>query len=353
MERARFGREAELARVSSFLDAVPNGPHALVLGGEAGIGKSAVWLDALEDARARSYRVLSSRPTEAEAKLSFAAVGDLLDDVVDEVLDAIPAPQRTALEIALLRTEAGPTPPDRRTLSSAFHGALIALAEAGPVVLAIDDAVWLDPPSARVVEFAIRRLHDVPIGILDHGAGRGHGPSSPRPRPSAAARTHRPADRRSDLTGGDPRPSERRALHAPASIGPPRHPRNGGGEPLPGLGAGARDPSNGDRPGAGGVPPGPVHTHRPRRRPAGRTLRSGQAGAPPDGGRLAAHRIADRTGDRGDRRRPSDRSRLRRRCDRGERGADPTDPPAPRDRAVLGVVRTGAQRRAPEAARRS
>src|SRR6478609_7359258 len=166
MERARFGREAELARVSTFLDAVSNGPAALVLGGEAGIGKSAVWLDALELAKARSYRVLSSRPTESEAKLSFAAVGDLLEDVVDEVLDVLPAPQRTALEIALLRVEAGPSPPDRRTLSSAFHSALIVLAEAGPVVLAIDDVGWLDPPSARVVEFAVRRLHDVPIGIL-------------------------------------------------------------------------------------------------------------------------------------------------------------------------------------------
>jgi DNA-binding CsgD family transcriptional regulator len=166
MERARFGREAELARVSSFLDAVPNGPDALVLGGEAGIGKSAVWLDALGYAGDRSYRVLSSRPTESEAKLSFAALGDLLDGVVDEVLDALPAPQRTALEVALLRAEAGASPPDRRTLSSAFHGALIALAEAGPVVLAIDDVQWLDLPSARVVEFAIRRLRDVPIGIL-------------------------------------------------------------------------------------------------------------------------------------------------------------------------------------------
>jgi DNA-binding CsgD family transcriptional regulator len=166
MERARFGREVELARVSTFLDAVPNGPDALVLGGEAGIGKSAVWLDALDQARARSYRVLSSRPTESEAKLSFAAVGDLLEGVVDEVLDALPAPQRTALEIALLRTEAGASPPDQRTLSSAFHGALIALAEAGPLVLAIDDVQWLDLPSARVLEFAIRRLHDVPIGIL-------------------------------------------------------------------------------------------------------------------------------------------------------------------------------------------
>ena len=166
MERARFGREAELARVSSFLDAVPDGPDALVLGGEAGIGKSAVWLDALGDARTRSYRVLSSRPTESEAKLSFAAVGDLLDGVVDEVLDALPAPQRTALEVALLRAEAGASPPDRRTLSSAFHGALMTLATTGPLVLAIDDVQWLDLPSARVLEFAIRRLHDVPIGIL-------------------------------------------------------------------------------------------------------------------------------------------------------------------------------------------
>jgi DNA-binding CsgD family transcriptional regulator len=166
MERARFGREAELARVSDFLDAVPDGPEALVLGGEAGIGKSAVWLDALDDARARSYRVLSSRPTESEAKLSFAAVGDLLEGVGDEILDALPAPQRTALEIALLRIEAGSSPPDRRTLSAAFQGVLIALSETGPVVLALDDVQWLDLPSAGVLEFAIRRLHHVPVGIL-------------------------------------------------------------------------------------------------------------------------------------------------------------------------------------------
>jgi DNA-binding CsgD family transcriptional regulator len=166
MERARFGRQAELARISSFLDAVPAGPEALILGGEAGIGKSALLLDTLEQARARSYRALSSRPTESEAKLSFAALGDLLDGVVDEALDALPSPQRSALEVALLRAEAPASPPDRRTLSSAFHGALVALAAAGPFLLAIDDAQWLDVSSARVLEFAIRRLHDVPIGIL-------------------------------------------------------------------------------------------------------------------------------------------------------------------------------------------
>jgi DNA-binding CsgD family transcriptional regulator len=172
MDRARFGRQAELARVSSFLDAVPAGPAALILGGEAGIGKSALWLDALAQARSRSYRPLSSRPTESEAKLSFAALGDLLDGVVEEALDALPPPQRAALEVALLRAEAGASPPDRRTLSSAFHGALIALSTAGPLLLAIDDAQWLDVPSARVLEFAIRRLHDVPIGILITGRAR-------------------------------------------------------------------------------------------------------------------------------------------------------------------------------------
>jgi AAA ATPase domain len=166
MDRARFGRQAELTRISSFLDSLPTGPEALILGGEAGIGKSALWLDAQEQARSRSYRALSSRPTESEAKLSFAALGDLLDGVVDEALDALPPPQRSALEVALLRTEAAASPPDRRTLSSAFHGALVALATAGPLLLAIDDAQWLDLASARVLEFAIRRLHDVPIGIL-------------------------------------------------------------------------------------------------------------------------------------------------------------------------------------------
>jgi DNA-binding CsgD family transcriptional regulator len=176
MERARFGRGAELVRVSSFLDAVPAGPHALILSGEAGIGKSALWLDALAAARARSYRTLSSRPTESEAKLSFAALGDLLDEVVDETLETLPSPQRSALEVALLRAEAGASPPDRRTLSAAFHGVLTGLAANGPVLLAIDDAQWLDVPSARVLEFALRRLHELPIGILMTARSRGDDP---------------------------------------------------------------------------------------------------------------------------------------------------------------------------------
>src|SRR6266508_5714375 len=166
MERGLFGRETELARVSKLLDRIPSGPVALILGGEAGIGKSTLWLESLSQARARSYRVLSCRPNESEAKLSFAALGDLLEGVVDESLERLPPPQRSALEVALLRADATGVPPDQRAISTAFHGALLALASSSPSVVAIDDTPWLDAPSARVLEFAIRRLNDAPIGLV-------------------------------------------------------------------------------------------------------------------------------------------------------------------------------------------
>ncbi|MEA2590164.1 MAG: hypothetical protein QOH66_3091, partial [Actinomycetota bacterium] len=64
------GREAELAISARFLDALQVEPRALVLAGEAGIGKTTLWKQVLEEARARSYRVLSCRPTESETALS-------------------------------------------------------------------------------------------------------------------------------------------------------------------------------------------------------------------------------------------------------------------------------------------
>ena len=166
MERGQFGRETELARVSKVLDGIPSGPVALILGGEAGIGKSTLWLESLSQARARSYRVLSCRPDESEAKFSYAALGDLLEGVVEESLERLPSPQRSALEVALLRADATGSPPDQRAISTAFHGALLALASGGPLVVAIDDTSWLDAPSARVLEFALRRLNDAPIGLV-------------------------------------------------------------------------------------------------------------------------------------------------------------------------------------------
>src|SRR5688500_10830167 len=98
-----IGREGELRLVESFLDAAGVGTHALLLEGEAGIGKSTLWQAALDAAARRRYRVSITRPTEAEARIPFAALNDLFGDLVDAWGKQLPAPQRTALDVALMR----------------------------------------------------------------------------------------------------------------------------------------------------------------------------------------------------------------------------------------------------------
>src|SRR5262245_53127062 len=104
---AVVGRERELDALERFLDAVRERPVGLHLEGEPGIGKTTLWKRAVSSARERSYRVLVSRPVESETQLAFAALGDLLEDVPTDALSELPEPQRHALEVALLRREAG------------------------------------------------------------------------------------------------------------------------------------------------------------------------------------------------------------------------------------------------------
>src|SRR5439155_24601533 len=142
------GREAELASVRASLDGVADRPSALVLEGEAGIGKSTLWLAGVEHARTRGWRVLVSRPAEAERALAHAGLGDLLEDALDESLSALPTPRRRALEIALLRAETSGDPVDERALALAVRDVLELLSEREPVVIAVDDVQWLDPSSS-------------------------------------------------------------------------------------------------------------------------------------------------------------------------------------------------------------
>ena len=74
------GRDRELRDISAFLDRVEAGPGALVLEGSAGIGKTTLWPAGVGEAASRGYRVLQSRGAESEARLSYAALGDLLGD---------------------------------------------------------------------------------------------------------------------------------------------------------------------------------------------------------------------------------------------------------------------------------
>jgi DNA-binding CsgD family transcriptional regulator len=160
------GRDEELRSLSTFLDRTTEGPATLVLEGEAGIGKSTLWLAGVEAARERGDRVLSSRPAEAEQGLAHAALGDLFENVLEFVVPALSAPRRRALEVALLVEEAAGRSVDPRTLGVAVRNAVEVLAAGGPLVLAVDDVQWLDPSSASALAFALRRLGNEPVLLL-------------------------------------------------------------------------------------------------------------------------------------------------------------------------------------------
>ncbi|GAC1656816.1 MAG: LuxR family transcriptional regulator [Candidatus Dormibacteraceae bacterium] len=153
-----IGRTAELHAVAEFLDSIADGPAALILHGEAGIGKTTLWEAALADAARRGYSVLRCRPTQSEARLSFASIADLLMGIDAELMRGIPEPQHQALQVALLKKRPAGATPDQRATATAVVTILDRLVEKAPVIIAIDDIQWLDRASARVVEFAARRL---------------------------------------------------------------------------------------------------------------------------------------------------------------------------------------------------
>jgi len=90
------GRVAELGAVEQFLATGAAG-RMLVVCGDPGIGKSTVWEAGVGLARSRGFAVWSARPGEAEAQLSFAGLGDLLEGADGGVLAGLPVPQRRAL----------------------------------------------------------------------------------------------------------------------------------------------------------------------------------------------------------------------------------------------------------------
>jgi DNA-binding CsgD family transcriptional regulator len=160
------GREEDRATVEAFVGRDGRGASALVLEGEAGIGKSTLWLAGVQVARSRGLRVLLSRPAEAERGLAHAGLGDLLEDALPDVAPLISTPMRRALEIALLREEATDDPVDHRALCVATRDVLHLLSEREPILLAVDDVQWLDPSSSSALAFALRRLAASPVLVL-------------------------------------------------------------------------------------------------------------------------------------------------------------------------------------------
>ena len=160
------GREREWSVIELFLGRAAEGPRALVIEGAAGIGKSTLWLEAVDTARERGFGVLASRPAETEALLANVVLGDLFGTIGPDDLATLASPRRHAFESALLMRDAPVEAVDDRALGVAILTLLPVLAARAPVLLAIDDDHWVDPSSAATLSFALRRLQGQPVSVL-------------------------------------------------------------------------------------------------------------------------------------------------------------------------------------------
>ena len=158
------GREAELERIEALLEGARSGRGgALIIRGEPGIGKTALLAAAGE--RAGEMLVAQASGVESEARLPFAALGELAAPMLGG-LDDLPEPQAAAVSTALALAPGGRVINERLAMFAGFLGLIRRAAAERGVLILIDDAHWLDRPSAECLAYAARRLGDVGAALL-------------------------------------------------------------------------------------------------------------------------------------------------------------------------------------------
>jgi DNA-binding CsgD family transcriptional regulator len=157
-----LGRRHERELLDRLLDGAGSGDGgALVIHGEAGVGKTALMDYAVE--AARTFRVLRTVGVEGEMELPFAALQQLCSPIL-ELHERLPPPQRDALAVALgLSAGRAPSP---FLVGLAVLGLMSEAAEERPLLCGVDDAQWLDRASARALVFVARRLLAEKIALL-------------------------------------------------------------------------------------------------------------------------------------------------------------------------------------------
>jgi DNA-binding CsgD family transcriptional regulator len=156
------GRHRECAVLDRLIEAVRAGEsRALVVSGEAGVGKTAL-LDYLAG-QASECRVERAVGVQSEMELPFAALHQLCAPMLEK-LQGLPAPQRDALEIAFGMSSG--SAPDRFLVGLAVLSLLSEVAEVQPLVCVVDDEQWLDRASAQVLGFVARRLGAESVGLV-------------------------------------------------------------------------------------------------------------------------------------------------------------------------------------------
>ena len=158
-----FGRDRELGVLDDLVDRAHVGGGALVLRGEAGIGKSSLLAAASRHARDSRIAVLTSTGVQSEADLPFAGLHQLLWPILDRAED-LPARQRAALLAAFGMSEQAA--PEFFLIALAALDLLADAAAGSPLLLVAEDAQWLDHATCDVLAFVARRLASEPIALL-------------------------------------------------------------------------------------------------------------------------------------------------------------------------------------------
>ncbi len=148
---------AESRTLAQFLTRAQAEPAALLVEGEAGIGKTTLLWDAAGTAASQGFVVLSAGGAPTEVRYAYGAIADLLATVDPAVSADLPDEHRAALERVLLGGSDGPAG-NERMAAAAFLSVLQRLGSDAPVLVRIDDAQWLDLSSRAVLGFAARRL---------------------------------------------------------------------------------------------------------------------------------------------------------------------------------------------------
>ncbi|MCI2422401.1 AAA family ATPase [Saccharopolyspora sp. K220] len=157
------GRAEDLASIVSFFDEAAVQGGALLLSGEAGVGKTALLNAVAEAASRKGTRILRAAGVEFEVNVSYSGLNQLFFPLHDSI-GALGDAHRDALRVAL-GFGTGP-PPDRLLVSNAALLLVRMAASEMPLLLIVDDLPWLDRASAAVLGFVARRLVGSRVGLL-------------------------------------------------------------------------------------------------------------------------------------------------------------------------------------------
>ncbi|WP_455428566.1 AAA family ATPase [Klenkia terrae] len=168
VEGALVGRAGELSRLTASVDRAREGrPSAVLVAGDAGVGKSRLLTEVARHAGACGVRVLTGHCLDlGDVGLPYLPFVDLLRPLREEP----PAAARRPAVAPLLAAPGAAARPegadDRLQLFEGVAGLLGELAAEQPLLLVLEDLHWADRSSRDLLRYLLARLVDEPVALL-------------------------------------------------------------------------------------------------------------------------------------------------------------------------------------------